>query len=219
MNQHELLSDFKLRLSAYRTELNRRRARMAAVSELAGCDDLEARLSARVAEMLETCTGYDHLTDLWESSIMDAGVDYLQRNLHLRPAKVRNTIGRMVYVIDENVRLEGVYRDAHTRLCCHAAGSVGLFGESLAAVVYTWMFVHKLEDPLAPWRFECAERGLYVAGPELGRWSVQFGATRRQTWSFMGINEALRTLDKNPDYSAELDAEGTALVIRKATNP
>ena len=107
MNQRELLEDFKLRLTIKRSDLNRSRARMAAVSELAGCDDYETRLAARVDELLASQAGYEHLTDLWESSIMDAGGDYLQRHLHLRPASARNTTGRKCYVVDEDVRLEG----------------------------------------------------------------------------------------------------------------
>ena len=219
MNQRELLEDFKLRLTIKRSDLNRSRARMAAVSELAGCDDYETRLAARVDELLASQAGYEHLTDLWESSIMDAGVDYLQRHLHLRPASARNTTGRKCYAVDEDVRLAGVYRDAHTRLCSHAAGTVGLFGEALAATVYTWMQVHGLSDPLAPWRFECVERGLPVAGRKLARWSIRFGETRRQTWHFMTVDESIRLLDRNPNYSAELDNDGTTIAIKKATNP
>ena len=35
----------------------------------------------------------------------------------------------------------------------------------------------------------------------------------------MTVDESIRLLDRNPNYSAELDNDGTTIAIKKATNP
>ena len=212
------LEDFRDRLADLRRRCDRGRARGVAVCLLAGTSSAEfaALVDEETDRLVAAGVGYPRLDERWDAAIVAAGVDYLRRGWHLGPARVRPECSSQYhYVLDQDVRPEVVHREGSSRLGAHAAASVGLFGEALAGVVLGWMRAHGVLDPLGPWRLAAAD-GVTVAGPEHARWIVRPGPGGKR-WRGVPLAEALRILDRNADYSAELDEDATAAALAVST--
>lgn len=213
------LEDFRDRLADLRRRCDRGRARGVAVCLLAGTSATEfaALVDEETDRLVAAGVGYPRLDERWDAAIVAAGVDYLRRGWHLGPARVRpECSSRYHHVLDQDVRPEVVHREGSSRLGAHAAASVGLFGEALAGVVLGWMRAHDATDPLGPWRLAAAALGVPVAGPEHARWVVRPGPGSKR-WRGVPLAEALRILDRNADYSAELDEDAIAAALDSAS--
>ena len=213
------LEDFRDRLADLRRRCDRGRARGVAVCLLAGTSATEfaALVDEETDRLVAAGVGYPRLDERWDAAIVAAGVDYLRRGWHLRPARVRpECSSRYRYAVDQDVRPEVVHREGGSRLGAHAAASVGLFGEALAGVVLGWMQARDVTDPLGPWRLAAAALGVPVAGPEHARWVVRPGPGGKR-WRGVPLAEAMRLLDRNADYSAELDEDATAAALAAST--
>lgn len=209
------LEDFRLRLAGLRDTCNRSRARGVAMIRLAAAGPTPiAGFAARVDEetdrIVASGVGYMRLDERWDAAIVGAGAEYLRRGWHLRPVRVRTCTGRWVHAVDQDVRPGLVHREGSSRLGEHAAAAVGLFGETLAGLVLGWMRAHGAIDPLRPWRLAAVEvADGSVPTTEHARWRVRPRGARGW-WGGMPVEEAQRLLDRNPDYSAELDEAATA---------
>ena len=204
------LADFRERLADLRRRCDRGRARGVAVCLLAGTPAAEfaALVDEETDRLVAAGVGYPRLDERWDAAIVAAGVEYLRRGWHLRPARVWPECSSRYHhhVLDQDVRPEVVHREGSSRLGAHAAASVGLFGEALAGVVLGWMQARDVTDPLGPWRLMAAALGVPVAGPEHARWIVRPGPGGKR-WRGVPLAEAMRLLDRNADYSAELDED------------
>lgn len=183
------LHDFKARLAGLREAINANRRRF--------------------IELGNNPTKCPMLTEAWDATVLQAGVDYLATAQHLAPARHLVRPGSPRYrapILAMEVRPSGVGEHGESLLCDRVAASVGLHGEVLARLVAEWMTAHGALEPLAPWRLECEHRGVKVAEPRHARWTVRDGSKR---WTGLPVSEAQRLCLSGDRYRAELDIEAT----------
>lgn len=183
------LRDFCLRLAHLRQELNTRREENRQLTE----------------------EGYDRI-------ILEAGCTFLTSGQHLAPRRQTRQLegcgplgprhpAPALFVLACDLQVGGLGGRGRCALVTSVASTVGLFADTLAMLLDSWMVEHGEVDPMQPWRLLCAQLARRVPERQHAHWSLRVGGRRSpgHPWE-----EAQRLARANgPTSTCDLDIPAT----------
>lgn len=184
------LRDFCLRLANLRQQLNTRREETRQLTE----------------------EGYDRV-------ILEAGCTFLTSGQHLAPRRqarrLVNPGGRggrtenapALFVLACDLQVDGLGGRGRCALVTSVASTVGLFADTLAMLLDSWMVEHGEVDPMQPWRLLCAQLARPIPERQHAHWTLRVDGRRSpgHPWT-----EAQRLARANgPTSTCDLDIAAT----------